>query len=491
MDRLPHDALSLIVEALRPCERKAVRQVSRAWRQWPCRPRRKEQHQRPSPVIHVAVHNAMYKPLNGPKGPLRMPDPSTGKEDWWWGMACRTVVVEPGPTALPAKDKQDIHSWLFGFLAEAVPGCTYLVIDCTLCRFLEPGLAWPQTLSVILSATPLGGTPFPVEIGTAADQALAPWGLLIAKPEPAPWLHGRGRRVPVRGNLHGGVSDSINCVSAPGSVVHASWHPDAPTDVQCEALTAVVNCEPSKIPAECAEQTRLRLSFPRLRSLRIQGGLPRSSLRHGGSSADAAASTTPQSPHGPLRDCIGHLAAVIVSSKTLQSVHVDLRCDDDLAAVVNALNRRELKPVELYFTGSQQQLFTLVMGCDASGKPAPGCAFLRRRFVFASITMRCKCPAQALHDLIAVYESNARALAATTTALRSLVVDPVVADWVDVEASVTVQPDLSADFYPWRRKAMAMFPVAKVSDNACLMNVSSFRPACLGPVDVLASQETA
>lgn len=477
MDRLPRDALSLIVEALLPCERKAARWVCRTWRLWPCRPSKCADYRRPGPVARVSVFAAMLAPPGRPRGPLRLADPNTGHASWWWGMACRTVVLELGPeTARRAHQAQEIEALISELLCQLMPNSRHLVVDPALLDAYGLDAAWQTKLQVVAAREPARANyaHFPVEVATTAKEpALAPWGVVLepmngrdfdCKLGVSPGCgctsqgHNAARLSCCPCQMHCVQTDCYSSTSTTDGkpVFHRFWSAGAPVEMRCEVLSVTIGCEFGDLSFR-ASATH---SFPLLRALRIRSRSPSSNV---GCCQEHFS-----------RPCVAHVARVIRTASKLRSVHVGPLDDCDLAEIVRALGQRDLHPVDLHFTGSQDQLFLLVMGCSDQGQLRQDHPFARRQFVLASVTMRCPSINLALRDLIVAYQKNARTLEATAAALRSLTMTPTT-----IESEVGVGP--------WKRQATDVFPglVRLAAGSACVDTISRSEPRCPEPAEEL------
>ena len=413
MHRLPRDVLSLLVECLLPCERRVVRRTCWAWRLWPNRTRCEGEpttRRRPGPVINVRplvpLVAARCEPLCGGEAQQR----------WWWGSGCRTVVVWwrrrfPGFGPDGSADAA-VGAWLQRLLCDLVPACEYLITGQEFAARLN---VHPLPRGVVLvdrdcqqSRTGPHCAPF-AEIADAPMHPLVPWGRLRSKAIPAD-MDPAKHLIKTDDSMYL-TNDQLRLTeiheeSYCGS--HEFWNVAEMSS--CRSLTYTLDCDPSA--CEHDKVPKVPRAWPALREVVVEYS----------DDADEASESS------IIRPCVRQLTMIAETAPCLRKLGLNGWETHELAMICEAIGRRQNpNPVALDFSGSAEELFSIVLGCVGdSTRVDPGHAFARGKLIPVSIHISDRPPKEVsnLRRLIEVYESNGSRVRAAAANLYKLMLRP-------------------------------------------------------------------
>lgn len=422
MDRVPRDVLAVVVECLLPCERRAARSACWAWRMWPTRPRcggcaTTTTRRRPGPVINVRF----------PITPVRA-DPllQAGR---WWGDACKTIVLDRDAFEEHNDDPTEVAAWLCEVMVRLVPLCEFVVVWEAFTDRLQTD-PLPRGVAFVISDSdgPCGASVSTLaELARSSSRPLAPWGRVDCFEIPDDL--DRSRHLV---STYGGsdIDWKLVCQAEEHSQSDggndAFWVSDAPATpfIRCLEYTASDSCESESeagvaVGPNVADATLLSTAarrWPALRELHVSCG--RDSF-HELAESEAAHPET-------VGSCIQQLAMVVEHAPLLRVLFVSLLTNAELRLLCEAVGRRRVPfPVKLFFKGTSDQLFSIVLGCVGhSARLARGSPLLGRRLLLGGVYVGGGPQKGVLRRLVRVFESNGPAVRVTVSVLGRLTICP-------------------------------------------------------------------
>ena len=381
-------------------------------------------NRRPGPVLHVAVgrgalranpvdtNNSRTCLLGGPTGQVR-----------WWGHASRTIVLIWDLDDVDAYSvnsvykgcQQVVQTWLLALL-RFVPACQFVVAAFNLLAFVDLGSRWPKgvrgVLPLVHRGLPDGQPGWLAERADdeRADVRLAPWGRRV---------------VPLPCSGHQLPPECLLCAADPCDLSRA----ECITDVVCGAgpdrphpfwdlgTAPMQNCRSLSVRMTCGcSHHQMSPAIPWTKKADDDGGgrarwpvLTDLVVDDCGKGCDGVFA------QGPRR-CVEHIAGVIQSAPLLRRLRIVNVGDAEAARFVAALGHRRsscLRPVEVGFGGTSNQLLHIVMGIDTTtGRVKSEHPFAQRRFLLTEIACL-DSPNAVVKALVSLYQEDSMRADAT------------------------------------------------------------------------------
>ena len=432
MDRVPRDVFAIVVECLLPCERRAARRTCWAWRKWPTRPRcagdsTTVPRRRPGPVLNVRF-------LKSPTrvAALFVRQASGLGVGVWWGSACRTVVLQRKSVHEHDDDPAEVAMWLRDLLVRLVPVCEFVVVweeftDRLQIDPLPRGVLFvvAETDDAPSAASGVSALAL-VELAQSALRTLAPWGRICCTKIPDGLLN-RSRHL-VSTHCSDVIDwEQLQQTEEHGQYAcgdHAFWKSDAPVSPYCRSLEYSACGNNADMDAELlatAPMPAVARAWPALRELRVDCG--RADLNELAECESAAG--------GRVGTCMRQLAMIVEHAPLLRRLFVLLLTNAELRLLCEAVGRRRfLGKVELFFGGTFDQLFSIVLGCVGRSARLAGRGqdqdppLLGRRLVLGGLYLGGGPQQGVLRRLVRVFESNGPTVRATAAVLSWLIICP-------------------------------------------------------------------